>query len=41
LEYQRRIQTEKDNNQQLLNTWKSSVNGHWNALSFVRVWKRR
>jgi hypothetical protein len=28
LEYQRRIQTEKDNNQQMLNTWKSTVNGH-------------
>jgi hypothetical protein len=28
LEYQRRIQTEKDNNAQLLNTWKSTVNQH-------------
>ena len=28
LEYQRRIQTEKDNNTQMLNTWKSTVNGH-------------
>ena len=31
LEYQRRIQTEKDNNTQMLNTWKSTVNGHWAA----------
>jgi len=29
LEYQRRIQAEKDNNTQMLNTWKSTVNGHW------------
>ena len=28
LEYQRRIQTEKDNNAQLLSTWKSTVNQH-------------
>ena len=28
LEYQRRIQAEKDNNTQMLNTWKSTVNGH-------------
>jgi len=28
LEYQRRIQTEKDNNNNMLNTWKSTVNGH-------------
>lgn len=28
LEYQRRIQTEKDNNQQLLSTWKQTVNQH-------------
>ena len=27
-EYQRRIQTEKDNNAQLLSTWKSTVNQH-------------
>lgn len=28
LEYQRRIQAEKDNNTQMLNTWKSTINGH-------------
>ena len=28
LEYQRRIQTEKDNNNNMLKTWKSTVNGH-------------
>ncbi len=28
LEYQRRIQTEKDNNNNMLSTWKSTVHGH-------------
>lgn len=29
LEYQRRIKTEMDNNKQMLNTWKSTINQHW------------
>ena len=28
LEYQRRIKTEMDNNKQMLNTWKSTINQH-------------
>ena len=28
IEYQRRIKSEKDNNDQLLSTWKNTVGGH-------------
>ena len=30
IEYQRRINVEQNNNNQMLDTWKSTVQGHWN-----------
>ena len=32
LEYSRRIGDEKNNNNQMLATWKNTVAGHWGSL---------